>query len=160
MELNVILKASELYGVSVRRNREMYLNHCLRVVQLLDSHGYPLEYQEVGLLHDVLEMNSKVSLLEVASSFNLTEDQIIALGFLTRKNGETSKEHFNRVLNSGHMLTLVVKACDLLDNADFKSEDYVFTREVLGEDPETERNKYIIRFEEIRNAITDIGFEF
>lgn len=70
----------------------------------------------VGLLHDIPE-DTEVSVDELATLMELTDNEKAALNLLTRKDGVSYDSYMNAILESGNTLAIEVKADDLLHNA-------------------------------------------
>ncbi len=151
-------KAVQAYHSVTRRNREPYVAHCLRVAARLEIYGVLKETQVLGLVHDIFEVNPTYTVEQVKSQFHLSDASLVSLDLLTRLSGETSEEHFQRVLTSNNLPALLVKLADCLDNSDFKPEDYFFTVDVLGLDPNKEITKYIDRSKLVLKAIENLGY--
>ena len=134
--LDFCIKAHE---GQLRRNRELYACHPIRVAS--NFHPRSLKYT-VALLHDVVEDTQYT--FEDLVSLGLGEEELNALRILTRLDGESSKEHFDRVLNSNNHVAQEVKLYDLLDNSKFLPEDDEFNKSI-GLDTKEERLKYLNR---------------
>lgn len=97
----------------------------------------------LGLLHDIIEMNPILTLEKVRSLFGLSLADTKTLYVLTAKEGESSKAHYQRVVQSKDRNAWLVKYCDNQDNSVFLPEDYTFTNVKVGKDPEEEIKKYL-----------------
>lgn len=123
------------HGDQVRRQREPYVNHVLRVAGMCKS----VSAKKVALCHDLLE-DTDCSVEEL--SVYLTPEEIKAVELLTKRT--SNEEYLEALLNSNNALALEVKAADAADNADFSlEEDKVFTLEVLGKDWKVDQKRYL-----------------
>lgn len=145
--LNRIAEIANFYGTTLRRNRELYFSHCLRVAAKVQEAGLPFKCVEVALLHDVLELPN-INYKDTLSSI-----QLGTLSILTVLPNESSEDHFLRVLNSGDIWALVIKYYDNLDNSVFTDEDKVFTEKVLHKDSNEEIQKYLTRAKMIKEKL-------
>ena len=105
------------------------------------------------MLHDVLEVCPNVSHKTLVHDFGLTQDELNIIDILTAHEGESSQDHFQRVLDSQNTKALLIKYCDCKDNAVFLLEDYEFTRNVLCKDPYQEQDKYKLRMDMILKVL-------
>ena len=69
----------------------------------------------VGLLHDIVE-DTSLSLDELCTLIELTDEEKSALDLLTRKKHIPYAEYIDLILESGNMLAMEVKRNDLLHN--------------------------------------------
>ena len=131
----------------VRRNREDYANHPIRVANALIKDGYH-KACIVAMLHDVVEDCGELHNLTVEELYLLcdqflqTNEEREALRLVTKLEGETSKDQIKRIALSGNQLAMLVKKYDAIDNSIMTKEDEDFTRYKLGKDPVEEKNKY------------------
>lgn len=158
---SVILQLIPLYSGITRRDREDYIQHVLRTAQLASRLQASENVQLLCLLHDVLEVNPKVTMLQLRYAFCLSNAQERTLSILTALKGETSEQHFYRVLTSGDIDALFVKFCDTHDNSIFivnsYFDDYEFTRKVVGKDPQKEQAKYKKRKLLLKDKLLEFG---
>lgn len=145
--LNRIAEIANFYGTTLRRNRELYFSHCLRVASCTLEAGLPWKCVELALLHDILELDN------VTYIDTLDDIQKGTLNILTAYKDESSQDHFLRVLNSGDIWALVIKYYDNLDNSVFTDEDKVFTEKVLHKDSNEEIQKYLTRAKMIKEKL-------
>lgn len=159
MDYVLIEKVVPLYAGIRRRDREAYIAHVLRVADRLQTVGASKEVQLVALLHDALELSNMATMESLTKTFKLSEKVITALGILTRNQGENSKEHFNRVLNSENVYALLVKYFDCTDNAIFTEADKVWTQIELGLDAKLEEAKYMDRSGLVYAKLKEFGID-
>ena len=140
--LDIIEKVLPYYHHVLRRNREAYILHPIRVAKCVQQFSSNQELVILALLHDALEIKDDLNLSTISNSFSLSSQGLDVLALLTRNYGETSEHHFQRVLSSNSISALIIKYFDCLDNYHFETEDYFFTENDLGLNLEHERAKY------------------
>lgn len=156
MNLEIISKVIEIYGSVLRREREPYVAHVIRVANGVKKVGFSDRAILLSLLHDAVELD--VSLDSLIISFNLNEKEVKTLKVLTREYGEKSHEHFDRIIKSKDVVAQVIKYFDNLDNSIFTLEDHSFTRDKLLLDPEYEIEKYKTRANILKDLLITEGF--
>ena len=133
----------------VRRNREEYVNHPLRVAEQLFSRGYH-QAGVVAMMHDVVEDCGELhnltteELYILCDQFLETDEQKEALRLLTKLEGESSEDNLKRIAFSGNEIAVLVKGYDAMDNMHFEISDYTFTEKVLGKNSFEEIRRYRI----------------
>ncbi len=89
------------------------LEHSLRVAWLAARQGH--SYAVVGMMHDMLE-DSDVTQAELISA-GVSDEELAAIRLLTR-GPEPYEDYILNLANSGNLLAISVKLCDLLDHLD------------------------------------------
>ena len=85
--------------------------HSVRVAERLYEAGFPVIYQQVGLLHDVLE-DTPVTLMQLRAAFG---DKIAdAVYTLTKQT--SYREYIQGIADCGDALVITVKIFDIGDN--------------------------------------------
>ena len=131
----------------VRRNREEYVNHPLRVANELCSKGHH-QAAVVAMLHDVVEDCGELhnltteELYILCDQFLETDEQKEALRLVTKLEGESSEDNLKRIALSGNKIAVLVKLYDAMDNMHFEISDYAFTREILNKNAFDEIKRY------------------
>lgn len=121
-----------------RRNGEPYIEHPKRVADYLKNKGFGIEYQIVGLFHDLLEDTDakEEDILALSNAEILT-----AVRLLTKRKGLSSKEYIRNILNNP--LAKEVKNADRIDNLkDALEQNPEFVRGYL----ENTRSHYYKKF--------------
>lgn len=133
--------SAEMHGDQPRRGVVgAYKYHPQRVHWHL-MQCYPeasLDIQIAMLFHDVVE-DGRATWQDLRDA-KVSELSISYLEILTRREGESSEEHFNRVLGCGVIEVLYGKLADSTDNAEWSDEDKLWNPEW-----EREQAKYIAR---------------
>jgi len=110
------------HGAQKRKQGTPYYLHPLAVCQLLREKGFPIEYQIVGLFHDLLEdTDATDEEIEEYSNREILE----AVKLLTKKPGYVMDEYMENIRNSD--LAKMVKLADRIHNlseAKFGSESF------------------------------------
>ena len=121
-----------------RRNGEPYIEHPKRVAKYLKNKGFGIEYQIVGLFHDLLEDTDA----KEEDILSLSNAEILnAVKLLTKRKGLSSKEYIRNILNDP--LAKEVKAADRIDNLkDALEQNPKFVRGYL----ENTRSHYYKKF--------------
>lgn len=104
----------------------------------------------VGLLHDVLE-DTEISVEELATLIELTDEEIDALKLLTHNKNVSYDQYIDSIANSNNIVAMTVKRDDLSDNMDLG-------RFIDAEIPITSADgvralKYAEKFEQICEAL-------
>lgn len=160
MDLGLVSKVVELYGTTLRREREVYVSHVLRVATNVEAMGFNERGVLLALLHDILELDLPgYTLKSITSLLDLTPNESSILEILTARHGESSQEHYERIVQSNEGLAYAIKYYDNLDNAVFAVEDYAFTQEKLLRDPEKEILKYQERARMFKALLRAKGYE-
>lgn len=124
IDYQFIQKLIDVHAGVRRRNREDYVLHCIRVGEIVHHLTNDVNLQKLAMLHDVLEVCPNVSHKTLVHDFGLTQDELNIIDILTAHEGESSQDHFQRVLDSQNTKALLIKYCDCKDNAVFLLEDY------------------------------------
>ena len=146
-----------LYNGHIRRNREPYVLHCIRMAQMAKDYGSGNRVQLLCLLHDVLELNKDVRLEQLRQIFSLESVDLDVLRILTCATDETSEQHFHRILNGKSIYALLVKWFDCYDNSQFVQEDFNFYETHMSEPMLEARLKYINRLRLIEQKLAEYG---
>jgi (p)ppGpp synthase/HD superfamily hydrolase len=88
-----------------------------------------ISYAIVGLLHDIPE-DTRLSVDDVATLIELTEEEIAALRLLTHTKDTPYDEYIDSIIESGNDIAIVVKFDDLLHNMNlnrFTEADIIMT---------------------------------
>ena len=146
---DAILLSRELHGNQPRRGVEgTYWKHPIQVHRILTD-AYPCisnDAQVTALLHDTVE-DGRCTMQDLRSR-GATEVTIKYLTVLTRLEGESSQEHFDRVLKDGNADVLMVKWADSAHNVIWEEQDKLWNNRW-----ELEQVKYAIRAETISGSI-------
>ena len=102
-----------------------YINHLFRVADTASNVCYFSEetsnkLYQIGLLHDIFE-DTDTSAEELREYVD--EEIIYAIRILTREPEVTYMDYINSIIESGNILTIIVKLCDLKDNMDITRFD-------------------------------------
>ncbi len=94
-----------------RKQGTPYDNHPLQVSYLLKDKGFPVEYQIVGLFHDLLEDTSATyEEIEKITNTKIAE----AVKLLTKEKGYNMKDYIQRIKNND--IARMVKLADRIHN--------------------------------------------
>ena len=150
-----IKDALDLYTGITRRDREDYANHPKRMIEYAIGLGWddPSLLLTIAL-HDALEV-ADVS-FQMLDEMQVDFDVLEAIELLTCKIGETSEQHFRRVLFSKNKLALQTKYVDCLDNAVMESADILWYHQVLKKSARMESEKYNVRSEQVMQLLTPL----
>lgn len=88
-----------------------YYLHPIAVAKLLEHKGYPVYYQIIALLHDILE-DTNTTFQELAAISDGDTASIVRL--LTKENGYNMKEYIGRIKENG--IAREVKLADRVHN--------------------------------------------
>lgn len=157
---NIIESALSLYVGIMRRDREEYKEHPIRMAKIAQEMGW-LEPQIHLLicLHDALEVVEGLTPDYLQQVFSIIPEEGEILDLLTSMVNETSEDHFNRVLNSGNLLALQIKYCDCVDNAHMEFVDIEWYKDTLHLSYSEESDKYRLRSRQILEKIKEILFK-
>ena len=86
------------------------------------SNTRSISYVIVGLLHDIPE-DTELSVDDVATLIELTEEEITALRLLTHTKNIPYDEYIDSITESGNDIALIVKLHDCLHNMDLSRFD-------------------------------------
>lgn len=114
MDYEKVLKyVTEKHKNQVRRSGEPVINHPIGVAKLLADKGFGIDYQIVGLLHDVLEDTDATT----EDLLNLTNSQEIVDGVisLTKTDDMSLEESIENAKRNKY--GKVIKGADRLQNA-------------------------------------------
>jgi len=147
--------------------------HCEGMVDLLNKNlslfklnDKPELVEKLTVLiwaHDLGEIEHQLSedAINIFNEYLSTEDGywqsffLEAINLFTRLEGETSEQHFQRMLNSEFMdlkYVLIVKCLDCWENLSYTNAERKWHEEFFGEDCDIAKEKYRKR----RNMIVDI----
>ena len=112
MDINKCIEFMKLkHEGQLRKQGTPYYEHPLRVANMLKDKGLDLEYQVVGLFHDLLE------------DTNATEEEIVKLSnsnvlkavkLVTKKKGYLMEDYISGIRSNN--IALLVKLADRIDN--------------------------------------------
>lgn len=102
-----------------------YIQHLLRVASAAANMCYFSEetsnkLYQIGLLHDIFE-DTDTSAEELREYVD--EEIIYTVRILTREPEVTYMDYINSIIESGNILSIIVKLCDLKDNMDITRYD-------------------------------------
>lgn len=104
----------------------------------------------VGLLHDVPE-DTEISVEELATLIELTDEEIDALKLLTRNKNISYDQYIDSIANSNNIVAMTVKRDDLLDNMDLVR--FIDAKIPITSADKVRALKYTKKFEQISEAI-------
>lgn len=116
---------AEKFKDKVDKAGDPYILHLIRVADAAANKCYINEeasskLYQIGLLHDVFE-DTDTSVEELKE---YVDDEIIdAVKILTRQQEVTYMDYINSIIESGNILAITVKLCDLKDNMDITRFD-------------------------------------
>ena len=102
--------AAEKHANQKRKDGTPYIFHPLTVAELLNRYGYDIDYQVVGVLHDVLEDTDATD--EEVRAFG--EDIYKAVKLVTRPKGADEAEYVKNIL--ANRMAAAVKNADKIHN--------------------------------------------
>ena len=111
-----------------------------------------ISYCIVGLLHDVLE-DSGMHIEALKILIELTSEEAEALQLLTHKQGVSYDEYIDSIVESGNEVAMVVKADDLLHNANLNRMTDAGIE--VTDDDEKRVKKYRIAFKKLLAKIQE-----
>ena len=110
-----------------RKNGDPYSLHPIAVSHILEIYGFDINYQIVGLFHDLLEdTNATIEQIKYYSNDNIAH----AVQLLTKVKGYIMDEYLYNI--SQNELAKMPKLADRLDNMNpitFKTLDWSFRKE-------------------------------
>lgn len=131
----------------------------LNIIEILDKHGIcnhdPVICGDLAIVHDIREIklsNDTVKHIESMCSPELLE----GLDILSRKEGESSHDHFLRVLDSGNVNVLVVKWADCMANSVYTDAEKEWHNREFKYDYSLDQKKYIDRANIIINRLKNM----
>lgn len=149
---DVKLLSRQLHGNQSRRGvAGTYWIHPLSVHAMFKD-MYPassVESEHASLLHDTIEDGSVTE--TTLRSKGISEVTLAYLEILTRRPGETSEQHFQRVLHCGIVEVLGIKWADCMHNAYWSEDDKMWNHRW-----HEEQGKYNARAIEVRDMIHSI----
>lgn len=117
---NAFVFAMRSHDKQLRRGREPYVNHSIRVAMMLKDWGCHEEVVIAGILHDVLE-DTAVTEEELRTRFTArTVDLVVKM---TKAAGESSSTYCDRMLDSGDREWWLIKLADTNDNSTMYPHD-------------------------------------
>lgn len=120
-------RALNLYDGILRRDREDYAEHPRRMIENAMRFGWvEPDLHLLIALHDVFEVVEGFTIRDGQVMFGLSPEECIVLDLLTRKENETSEQHFNRVLKSNNQVAYRIKFLDNFDNSIFNMIDQIW----------------------------------
>ncbi|HHW68994.1 MAG TPA: bifunctional (p)ppGpp synthetase/guanosine-3',5'-bis(diphosphate) 3'-pyrophosphohydrolase, partial [Tenericutes bacterium] len=123
------------HGNQKRKQGSPYYLHPFAVADILKQNNFPLEYQIVGYMHDLLEDTDTTE----EEIINLTNKDILeCIKLLTKKEGYIMEEYINNIANNE--MAKIVKIVDRLHNlSELKFANIEFQKKYISE-----TNKYFI----------------
>lgn len=121
-----------------RKNGEPYINHPLRVAQLVSQ--YPAETIAVALIHDTVE-DTELTVADLRLLF--PESLCRSITALTHADDEEYVDSIERVCRGSHM-AMIVKLADTLDNSSYSQLECF---------DEAKRARKIAKYSKARKAI-------
>lgn len=106
----------------IRRGWENYSEHPIRVAQKAIEMGMSEHAIVAAYLHDVIE-DTYVT-MDMLEDMPFSMECIDMVELLTKKDGESSVDHINRIARSGNVEAIKLKLLDLEDNMDIRPNDY------------------------------------
>lgn len=110
------------HGVQQRKHRTPYYLHPFAVAKLLENNGFNIEYQIVGLFHDLIE-DTDTTYEDIVKISNLNIANAVRL--LTKEKGYNMSEYIKRINEND--IAKIVKLADRIHNlseAHFASVDF------------------------------------
>lgn len=105
----------------IRRGWENYSDHPIRVAQKAIEMGMSEHAVVAAYLHDVVE-DTYVT-IEMLEDMSFSMESVDMINILTKKDGESSCDHVNRIAKSGNREAIILKLLDLEDNMDVRLQD-------------------------------------
>lgn len=99
---------------------------------------------QLSLVHDIKEIELEGEFVKQIL-LNSSPEVRQGIDILTRQEGETSKEHFERVLDCNNKEVLIVKMADCLVNAKFTEKEMQWHWNTFKTSPKKQRIKYLSR---------------
>lgn len=110
--------AAQWHEGQLRRNREYYMCHNIRVAHRAIQLGVETNGIVAALLHDVLEKTGCTVEDLIAEGINPAAIGLVVK--LSRKDGEIIKKSFmdciDEIIESGNVDLMIIKLCDIEDN--------------------------------------------
>lgn len=106
----------------MRRGWEAYAEHPMRIADKAASLGMTEHAIAAAYLHDVVE-DTHVT-MDMLEDMPFSMECIDMVELLTKKDGESSVDHINRIARSGNVEAIQLKLLDLEDNMDIRPNDY------------------------------------
>lgn len=131
----------------------------LNIIQILDKHGIckhdPVICGDLAIIHDIREIklsNDVAKHIEGMCSPELLE----GLDILSRKEGESSSAHFQRVLDSNNINALIVKWADCMANSEYTNSEKEWHNREFKYDYSLDQKKYLDRASIIISRLKNI----
>ena len=99
--------------LAIRLNNSEEVQHAVRVASKVEEDTGEEHYYQVALLHDVIE-DGYTTMDRLIEAFDLSEQQVVALDAITRREDEKYFEYILRVKRNP--VAKVIKLADLQDN--------------------------------------------
>ena len=108
--------AYHAHGEQMRRKRELYVNHPVRVAEQLLAWHMSDDSVVAALLHDVIEDTDWTAERLLARGFSARSVELVV--GMTKLDGEDKADYMAWLLSSGDLELMCLKLADLNDNSD------------------------------------------
>ena len=162
MKHNAVLKV--LSKVPRRGGLQNEAEHAIAVKKLIphlnkELLSFDVDFaKDLAIIHDVKEIGLEEDIVKMIM-LSCTPSLLKGLDALSRKEGESSKEHFKRVLSSDSLEVLVVKMADNLVNARYTIAEQQWHDSHFSYSYKRDRIKYLYRVGMIKERIMDLQIQ-
>ena len=114
--------------------------------------------QDLAVIHDIKEIELETDIIKMIM-LSCSPSLLQGLDVLSRREGEKSEEHFNRVLSSDSLEVLAVKMADNLINAKYTVAEQQWHNSHFSYSYKRDRIKYLKRVGMIKERIMDLQIQ-
>lgn len=157
MDIDNMLKILlTLEGVERRGGLQNEADHVTtvreNVINILDVHGIcrhsPTTCGEIALVHDIREIGLPIDVVKSMEAM-CSSAVLEGLDILSRREGESSQSHFQRVLDSGNVNALVVKWADCMANSVYTDAEKDWHNKEFDYSYVIDQEKYLDRADQL-----------
>lgn len=158
MDINTIFKKIQEIPRRGGNQTEGFHVICVRtkLIDLIQNHGIypdnPSIAGDIAIVHDIREIGLPKDVVKSMETL-CTPEVLEGLDILSRKEGESSTAHFERVLASGNKDAIAVKWADCMANAEYTDAEAKWHDEYFEYSYAIDQEKYLDRANQLLDVL-------